>query len=157
MHVAPPVRISLVPDNAWHWGVTVLVAFASGSMTAWLVSHGQAASVSMAVAALVVAGGSGAATWLCMSRHDARTCSLNWDGATWQWVQGATAPWVGEVDVMVDFGAWMLLRFAPAAPSRGAAWNAVSRSAAGPLWPAWRAALYSRRPGGDPHSTPGAI
>ena len=157
MHAAPPVRISLVPDNAWHWGVTALVAFASGSMTAWIVSHGQAADDYTAVAALVVAGGSGAAAWLYMRRHDATTCFLTWDGATWQWIQGAAAPCAGEVDVMVDFGAWMLLRFAPAVPSHGAAWKATSRSAAGPLWPAWRAALYSRRPVGDQYSTPGAI
>ena len=157
MHAAPHVRISLVPDSAWHWGVTVLVAIAAGSMTAWAVSHGQAAGVYTAVAALVVAGGSGAAAWLHMRRHDATTCDLTWDGATWRWVRGATAPCVGEVDVMVDFGAWMLLRFAPAVPSHGAAWRAASRSSAGPLWPAWRAALYSRRPVGDQFSTPGAI
>ena len=157
MHVAPPVRMGLVPNQAWHWGVTVLVAFASASVTAWVAAYGEVAYGYIAIAALSVAGGSGAAAWLTINRHDATTCVLTWDGATWQLVQGAAAPCVGDVAVMIDLGAWMLLRFAPAAQGHGTVWKAVSRSTAGPLWPAWRAALYSHRPVGDHASTPGAI
>jgi len=71
---------------------------------------------------------------------------LSWGGADWQWQTGESQPLVGTVGVMIDLGGWMLLRFESAAASRRVNWLAVSRRQSAGLWPAWRAALYSRRP-----------
>jgi hypothetical protein len=66
-----------------------------------------------------------------------RPVHLQWNGEHW-----AADGQVGEVDVMLDFGPWMLLRFrAPGARPR---WLPVPRREAGASEQGLRAALYAR-------------
>lgn len=154
MHAAPPVRMSLPRDGAWHVFVTFCVSIAAASTTAWVVLRWQQAADAVAMAAMSAAGIAGAIAWLHGRRRDGPRGVLAWDGAAWHWSGASSAPIAGEVCVMVDLGVWLLLRFSPAAPNRRSAWLPVSRSAAGPLWRSWRAAVYARRPAPDALSMP---
>ena len=85
--------------------------------------------------------------------------TLRWDGQHW-WLArlgrspraGAAAqadPIAGEVDVALDFGGWMLLRFRPVAAAgrrRVPRWLPAQRSGLEAQWHALRCAVYSPRP-----------
>jgi len=148
MHAAPPVRMSLAPGGAWHAAWVLVAAGAGASMAAWVSSQAYASHAVVAASALCA--GALAAGWAFCALRSGRSAPavLAWDGAVWQWSSGESPPVPGESRVMIDLDTWLLLRFKPSAPGRRVAWLAVSRRHAGPAWPAWRAALYARRPGG---------
>ncbi len=154
MHAAPPVRMSLAPDRAWHAIVTLCASAAGANLAAWAALQAQASLQIAAVAALLAGACAGLLASRSVRRRSAATAVLVWDGATWYGSPGVSAPSAGEVRVMIDLGVWLLLRFAPTLPEQPAAWLATSRRHAGALWPAWRAALYSRRPSPDRPSAP---
>jgi hypothetical protein len=136
MRAAPAVRVVVPPSGAWRWFGAAVPAAAVGSLCTWAVQRAQVdapwiwASVASAVA--------GALAWR-FARIDSG--ALAWDGAEWTFRDQP-----GDVQVMLDFDAWLLLRFdARGAP--GSAWLALGERAAGPsAWHALRAAVYSRRP-----------
>jgi hypothetical protein len=76
---------------------------------------------------------------------------LQWDASGWRLEAGRAgeaAALVGTIVVCVDFGAWLLLRFIPAAhqgPARST-WLPVGRHSLGPKWHEFRCAVYSPRP-----------
>jgi len=85
--------------------------------------------------------------------------SLRWDGQQWWLARLARSARVssaaqvdaiaGDVDVALDFGGWILLRFRPASPGRreGAIrWLPVQRRGLEAHWHALRCAVYSPRP-----------
>jgi len=132
---APPVGVTLSGGGAWRAAQALLAAGAGAAFTGWLAllaGAGDAAAALSSAAAAVVAG---AAAWLA-----ARPLAtlLRWDGQQWS-ADGAP----GEVGLMLDLGAWLLLRFRPAAGG-GARWLPVPDGEAGPARHALRAALYSR-------------
>jgi len=149
MHAAPPVRMSLANGVAWDRFVISSACLAAANLGAWAASWGQASTLTVAMAALVAAGAASGLAALALRRRGTTRGALAWDGASWQWSPAAADPCAGEVHVMVDLGAWILLRFTPTAPTAAAAWLGASRRDAAAMWPAWRAALYSRRPGND--------
>ncbi len=149
MHTAPPVRISLAPDAAWHACVVVSCSVAAANMAAWFAVWGQASTGVVAVSALLAAGCAVGLAALLSRQRVATVGVLTWDGAGWQWSPHAAEPLAGELQVRIDLGAWLLLRFKPTAPNSQVSWLALSRRNAVALWPVWRAALYSRRPGRD--------
>jgi len=85
--------------------------------------------------------------------------TLRWDGQQW-WLarltrssRAAAAAQIeavaGEVEVALDFGAWMLLRFRPASGVHregSARWLPVQRRGLESHWHALRCAVYSPRP-----------
>lgn len=148
MHTAPPVRMSLVVDSGWQAFSTLAAAIAAANFAAWLSQHARwpaATTAVIAIAAALVAAA-------CAHAGLRRVISggvLAWDSAQWSWAAGGEAPCAGNARVMLDLDAWLLLRFEPAAP-RPARWLVATRGMAGAAWPAWRAALYSRRPRREP-------
>ena len=110
-----------------------LPALAAGVAAAWALGHGG-----QPVAwALPVMLGAAAIGWR-VCRVEA--VELRWDGQRW------TADGVaGELELMIDAGAGLLLRLRPdgGAPAR---WIAVGRAEAGPAMPALRAAAYAHAP-----------
>ncbi len=154
MHAAPPVRMALAQDQAWRVFVSLCAVTAAANTAAWAALHWQASAEVAGIVAISTAVATGATAWLLTCRGDAVRGVLAWDGATWRWSQGSLAPRAGEVRVMLDLGAWLLLRFSPEPPTRRAFWLPLSRADAGPHWSAWRAALYARRPEPDAHSMP---
>jgi len=77
--------------------------------------------------------------------------SIRWDTQRWnlgpEWSAGEE-PWPGRLDVALDLGAWMLLRFQPdvATGQRRAQWVPVQRRGMESAWHALRCAVYSARP-----------
>jgi hypothetical protein len=149
MHPAPPVRMSLANGAAWDLFVIAGACLAAANLAAWAATLAQASTPTVALTALGIAGVGGGLAALALRRRGATRGALAWDGASWQWSPDAADPCAGEVHVMVDLGAWILLRFTPTAPTAPAAWLGASRRDAAAVWPAWRAALYSRRSSSD--------
>jgi len=129
---APPVSLRCDGSAAWRMLHALLAAAAAASLVAWGLLHGGAQEASAGAASAVAALLAAAAGWFAARPESAE---LRWDGQAW-WLDGAA----GRVDVMMDLGPWMLLRFRPAAGvSR---WLPVP--GAGPTRHGLRAALYSR-------------
>ena len=153
MHAAPPVRMNLAPDRAWQVFVTLCTSVASANLAAWVALQAQAPTRIAALAALLAAGAcAGLLALRWARRRDAVMGVLAWDGLGWHWSPGAAALSPGDVRVMVDLGAWLLLRFAPMGGGQAVVWLAAACHGAAAHWAAWRTALYSPRPGSDPHA-----
>lgn len=113
-------------QGAWRALHALLPALAGAALAGWAVLPPAAVAAAAALAGL--------AGW---ALQPASPFSLRWDGEHWQ-VDGLP----GGADVMIDLGAWMLLRHR--ASAGGVRWLALSRADAGPAWPALRAALYAQ-------------
>lgn len=125
------------------WGVSVLQRGAPGRI--WL---GLPAVLALAAAA---------------SMGRMRAGHLHWDGELWQLTEAAPGDEVGypgALDVALDGGHWMLLRFraTESRPGRGVQWLALSRRDLGSEWQALRCAVYSPRsdPAGRSAQAPAA-
>ena len=154
MHAAPPVRMSLAADPGWHAFIAGCAGAAAANLAAWIASQSQPSVAATAGVALTSATLAAALTWRALLRWNVGSGVLAWDGADWQWSprHGQTdnsQPASGKLRVMIDLGAWILLRFAPGTSSQAGVWLTVSRRQAGASWPLWRAVLFSRRPGPD--------
>jgi hypothetical protein len=129
---ASPVRLRCDGGGAWRAAQTLVAAAAGAALAAWSGLHAGLAPAVAGSSAFAAAGVAAAVAWY-LARP--RPADLQWDGQRWS-LDGA----VGQVDVMIDLGAWMLLRFRPAAGA--ARWLSVPE--AGPARHGLRAALYSR-------------
>ncbi len=72
MHAAPPVRMSLAPDRAWHGAVALCAAAAGANLAAWvaLQLQGPAATVVATSLAAAAAASLSALWWV---RREATT------------------------------------------------------------------------------------
>ena len=138
MHAAPPVRIDLVPDRAAGWVVLVLAAIAAANVALWLGAMAELRGAKLGAvgmtAALAVAGGLRGLRPGCVGL-------LTWDGSNWFWVEAGLRPVVPRV--MLDLGAWMLLRLKLQDGTRATLWGMATQQRASTAWSAWRAALLS--------------
>ena len=126
MRQAPPIALTLSGAGAWRVAQVALPALAAAVLLAW-----AAASVALTLAAAAIVG---VVAWRASLP---RPVQLQWNGEHW-----AADGSAGEVDLMLDFGPWMLLRFRrPGARSR---WLPVPRREAGASEQGLRVALYSR-------------
>jgi hypothetical protein len=134
-------------------GLGVLVALVIGT---WLVTQPErwrTAPTLWAVLVIVLMG------WLLVVQPRTAPISLRWDAQRWHVGPAASAghePWVGELQVAIDLGAWMLLRFVPDAGIRGCSvsWLPVQRRGLEPQWHALRCAVYSPRPAAGVDAAP---
>jgi hypothetical protein len=134
VHAAPPVRVSLGRIAGWIVFVCLCTGFAAANLAAWVLLRNEAPVAIAIVLGLVAAA---LAAW--RMQRSPTPADLNWNGSQWHW-QGLA----GDVQVALDLGAWMLLRFEPLVGRRR--WIAASRASAVGPWAALRAALYARRP-----------
>lgn len=146
MHAAPPVRIPVVTDALAQGGALLCATWAAANGVAWALSWTEASAWSSGVVIMLAAGVAALLTWRALRRHAAVIGLLAWDTASWHWAAAGAATQPGRVQVMIDLGPWMLLRFNPVAPRAAGTWLAISRGAAAGQWPAWRAALYAATP-----------
>ena len=121
----------------------VCASLAAANLTASCLSWAGPPADLRAVFVTLAAGAAVALTWRLLARRVDAAGALTWDGSVWQWAPEAENPWQGQVQVMIDLGPWLLLRFRATAPARRECWLAISRRTAAGQWPAWRAALYA--------------
>ena len=134
MRQPPPVGVTCSGGGAWRIVQVALAALASMVGVAWLVLL-LGGSPEMTLAALVLAAVvAGGAVWRLSPPGPV---ALQWDGAAWS-ADGRP----GRVTVMLDLGAWMLVRFRPLAggPVR---WLPLPDREVGGARHALRAALFS--------------
>jgi hypothetical protein len=147
MHGSPSCAIAVGRFGVWRAAVGTVAALALGSLAAWLITAPQGGNpwVRAAIAAAALA-----TLALAISLWRVSPVRLLWDGLVWS-VAPASEPEAatpGTLDVAVDLGAFLLLRFVPAGRSGPAAvrWIPVGRAGLEPEWHAFRCALYSPRP-----------
>ena len=148
MRASPPVDVALTRFGVWHAVMALVGAASVASTLAWWLAHETpTAAAVMVPCALAVC----AAVALAASLMRSPPLRLRWDGSAWH-VGGIgphAAPAVaGEVAVVADFGAWMLLRFSPTAGQARAVarWVPLQRAGLEGPWHALRCAVYSPRP-----------
>ena len=138
MRTAPPVSVRCSGGAAWHALRAGLPALTAGALAAWALGHaGWPTSPGLAVVLLVAL--------LAWPLTRPATVSLAWDGQRWQ-ADGMP----GALSVMIDAGAFLLLRLRPEGRREGSRWIAVTAREAGPAMHALRAAAYARVAGVDP-------
>ena len=154
MHASPAFQFVLSRFGVWRSGVALAVGLAIAALSAWLATRGeplQPLVLTAWVGALfgtIVLGGS-------LMRVPA--AALQWDGRQW-WLAPAVpgrsvaiadqgTP--GDIEVALDLGGWMLLRFRanpwPPYGSRST-WLPAQRRGLEAQWHALRCAVYSPRP-----------
>ena len=152
MRASPAFQVNLQCFAVWRTGVALLGLLACASTLAWCVSGTEAKPgwvwlLAILLTVTLVLGGFLATRTPWMS--------LRWDTQTWRLGPVATAgeePWSGQLAVVIDLGAWMLLRFRHTDPTRGRRfvqpqqWLAVQRAGRASSWHALRCAVYSSKP-----------
>ncbi|MEO5880939.1 MAG: hypothetical protein ABIQ06_00845 [Caldimonas sp.] len=152
MHGSPPCAITVARFVAWRVAVGTVALAALASLAAWLAGSPLGGSAwvrsGVAVSALVTLG-------LAVSLWRQPAVRLRWDGFVWSVAAAAAdaAPErAGRLEVAIDLGSFLLLRFIPAAESRSAAvcWIAVGRAGLEREWHAFRCAVSSPQPAAGP-------
>ena len=143
MHGSPPCAITVARFGAWRAAVAALALGALASLVAWLVSSplGEGAWVRGGVAVAAIA-----TLALAASLWRQPPARLRWDGLAWTVASPAGAADVsGRMEIAVDLGSFLLLRFTPAGrsgPSAGR-WIPVGRAGLEHEWHAFRGAVHS--------------
>lgn len=144
MHGSPPCAITVDRFGAWRAAVGAVALAALASLAAWLLGSplGQSPWARAGVAAAAVG-----IFALAASLWRLPAVRLRWDGQEWSVAPAAgTVPAIpGRLDVAVDLGSFLLLRFVPLGRSGpGAArWIPVGRAGLEREWHALRCAVYS--------------
>jgi hypothetical protein len=161
---APAVSLHCQGGPVWRALQWLLPGLAAAVFSAWVCGHwgdwghwghwrpGSERSAPVLAAVMLLSGL--ATAWVAHRATPRQHVALVWDGQ--RWLVGDTPGTPGTPHVMVDLGAWLLLRFCPTpaagstrvAGRRRAAWVAVARADAGnpATWHALRVALYARAP-----------
>jgi hypothetical protein len=144
MRVAPPVQALSCGAGPWRsipqglYALGVAVASYWAGMQLW----GEGALVALGAFGLGMAAAAVAGRALA-----APSIRIAWDGGSWQLRSARGEPACGRVTLMLDLGAWMLVRFTPdAAAWRGARWLPLARRDCGGAWHALRVALHAPQP-----------
>jgi hypothetical protein len=137
MRAPPPLAIDLTGsrlERAFHVLLPALAAAALAAWaTAWLHDAGDGRAQAVTAAAAAAAVGA-----LAGRRYRPVRGRLSWDGQVW-----LLAGQVGSLQLLIDAGPWLAMRFRPqGAPRRAGHWFIVSRRHAGGAWHALRAAVY---------------
>lgn len=140
MRASPACQVVLKRFGVWRAAVTGLALLSVACIVSWLATRGSPITPGLVGSVIAATVGT---IFLLRSLLRMPQRQLRWDGQVWHL---ATVP--GELAVVVDLGAWMLLRFAPADSTRAtrAVWLPVQRRGLEAQWHALRCAVYSPRP-----------
>lgn len=146
MRAAPAITVDVTRFGFWRLLIVGLAALSAGVGAAWLMLRLSGDLVAAAHLPVFTALMAGWLAWRCTRRAG---MVLQWDGKNW-WLQQPLAVRGGEpqrcmLEVMVDTGAWLLLRLRSAEPrvGRGTTWLPVQREGLEDRWHLLRAAIYS--------------
>ena len=161
MRRSAAVQVAIRNYSLWRCGVALWALCGVGVLTLWAVQSEFTRAPQLAALALACVAAGALAYWL--SR--VRPVTIVWDQTCWR-VGPCDAPAgdarQGLLEVHLDLGAWMLLRFVPEGKPRWARalWLPVQRQGAAQDWHVLRCALYAPRPGAVaavvPDGQPGA-
>ena len=143
MRAAPAFEVSLHRFGLWRSAVAAVCLLGVAAVAAWLVARPLASAASWAA---VGAGLIGLA--LCaVSLLRVAPAVLGWDGSGWWLRRGSGDTVTGTLQVNIDLGAWMLLRFEPVSSGgrRRAVWLPVQRHGLEAQWHALRCAVHAKR------------
>ena len=147
MRAAPPVQILLCRFGIWRIAVSGIATTACLASGLWLAQRSPAPSV-----AILTATGASVliAACICWQLLRMQPTSLRWDGEAWHVGPPETLgnePVAGDVEVAIDLGMWMLLRFARegSISRRSVTWLPIQRWGLEAQWHALRCAVYSPR------------
>ena len=161
MRGLPPLEITVRRFGRWRGALLLLGAAGLAVTVSWwlalpLPRAGWTAAVATAAASLALLPLAEAVRL--------RPFALRWDGERWHVVgpspSSGNASRSGRLQVALDLGDWLLLRFVADPPlpasSRGgtAAWIALQRGGLEAHWHALRCAIYSPPPAGPPGGAP---
>jgi hypothetical protein len=144
----PPFTFSADAPASWRVAVWLVVALACAALAIWWWQ--RPAPAPWWVGGAVVAGCAGAIACGLATWHQPRSV-LHWDRQDWLLESGTAAPRAGTLEVAIDLGSWMLLRFVPVPGGRSGPellavrWLAVERGRLGFEWHALRCTLYAPR------------
>ena len=150
MHGSPPCAITVARFGAWRAAVAALALAALASLGAWVLAsplgEGDWVRAGVALASIATLA-------LAASLWRQPVVDLRWDGLAWAVAVPAGAPQVaGRLEIAIDLGSFLLLRFTPAGRFGPAAvrWIPVGRSGLEPQWHAFRCAVHSPQPTAGP-------
>lgn len=153
MRAAPALQVSLRRFGVWNAAVLALAGLAMAALIAWLITRERPIGMGVWVGtALSVV----AAAALAASALRTRPTRLHWDGRSWHLGSAGADLSQGDLDVTIDLGGWMLLRFIHPAPTEKVVWLPVQRLGIESQWHALRCAVYSPRPVPGDETTGGA-
>ena len=146
MRPAPACQVSLQRFGVWRAAVLGLAALGIASIAGWTFTRDRPVDTLL----IFVAALSALSTALLGASlvHHPRAAHLRWDGLAWHLGPIGDAATPGELQVVLDLGSWMLLRFSAALPDARARtlWLPVQRRGLEAEWHALRCAVYSPRP-----------
>jgi hypothetical protein len=151
MRAFPPIDFALNHFGWWRGALRVLALAAVATTLAWLVARaGQSDPLVVAFASLAAL--LGVACALSAARTPPR--ALRWDGSCWllstPGSAAASEARHGEVQVAIDLGFWMLLRFVATSGPHRVVWLPVQRRGLESHWHALRCAVHGPRPQAPP-------
>jgi hypothetical protein len=131
MRRTPPVVVHLQPQPAVRAVVALIAALASSGLAACATSHQALAWPAWFAVPFAALWGWRAAAL--------RPCRLRWDGQAWWLAEpGRDDETQVQLAVLIDLGAWLLLRASP-----GPRWLPLSRDQQPAHWGALRATLFA--------------
>ena len=145
---SPAFQITLPSQSIWRGAVLALTLAVIAVLIAWAVHPGHSQDLLLrwlAIVSVAVVLGLAVSLWRMPA------FALGWDGERWQVSSlqpGFNEPRAGNIEVHLDLGQWMLLRFVPDDRTAKARpqWLPVQRAARDPMWHSLRCALYGGRP-----------
>jgi len=145
MRVAPPVQALSCSAGPWLSIQLLLYALSTGVAVWWTGAQLGGAGAWLAFGSLVLGL---VAAWVARGALARLALRLGWDGSRWRLQAPGSDDRLGSVVLMLDLGAWMLVRFtvADARPGRGVVWLPLSQRVATDVWPALRVALHAPQP-----------
>ena len=145
---SPAFQITVPSQSIWRGAVLALTLVVIAVLIAWAAQPGHSQGPVLrwlAFASVAVVLGLAVSLWRMPAFE------LGWDGERWlvsSLQPGANEPLAGYIEVHLDLGHWMLLRFIPQDRTGKARsqWLPAQRAARDPLWHSLRCALYGGRP-----------
>ena len=156
MRASPAFQCVLNRFGVWRAAIVAVASTCVVVLLAWLATSSEPAPP-LGLAAWI--GAMLAVPAMAASLLRVPAVTLHWDGQQW-WLarparssRAAAAAQIdavcGEIDVALDFGGWMLLRFRPISAlrrERAVQWLPAQRRGLEAHWHTLRCALYSPRP-----------
>ena len=154
MRGCPPCELTIGRSRIWRTAICLIVTLTGAVLVAWLVAAPQGGSpaVRAGIAGAVLAVVMMAASLFRPIQGRLRFTGAHWTLAPHQHKVGPGETIAGRLDVHLDLGSFMLLRFVPHLRGPGcprARWIPVSKSSAMGDWHGLRCAAYAQPPVAD--------